>query len=130
MKMAPSLPWTAGLVPSGHRNEGLWRENAGRAGRVTYGPRARRCMWPPLRPVRLCREHASLGVVRPPGLPGLLERREAVRSIGMDVHRDFCEVAIVEGGVTRSGPRVASTPEDLTVFAQSLVPTDQVAMEN
>jgi hypothetical protein len=25
-----------------------------------------------------------------------------VRSIGMDVHRDFCEIAIAEGGSVRS----------------------------
>lgn len=39
--------------------------NAGRAGRrADYGLRARDSLWPPLRPTRLCCEHASVGVVR------------------------------------------------------------------
>ncbi len=53
-----------------------------------------------------------------------------VRCIGMDVHRDFCEVAVAENGGVRSGPRVLTTPEDLEVFAHSLSPTDHVALEN
>jgi transposase len=52
-----------------------------------------------------------------------------VRFIGLDVHKDFCEVAVVEGDVCRSGPPVRSTPVDLEVFAQSLGPTDQVVLE-
>ena len=47
----------------------------------------------------------------------------------MDVHKDFCEVAVVEGAACFSGPRVASTPEELEVFAQSLGPKDQVVLE-
>ncbi|MHB8512083.1 MAG: hypothetical protein ACYDCC_07850, partial [Actinomycetota bacterium] len=46
-----------------------------------------------------------------------------MRSIGLDVHRDFCEVAIIEDGIIRSAPRVRTTPEDLLGFAQSLSPT-------
>jgi len=53
-----------------------------------------------------------------------------VRHIGLDVHRDFCEVAIIEDGVIGSGPRVRTTPEDLLLFAQSLAPTDEVVLEN
>src|SRR4051812_42005051 len=53
----------------------------------------------------------------------------AGRSIGLDVHRDFCEVAIAAGGRARSAGRVATTPEQLEVFAQSLAPTDRVVME-
>src|SRR5918998_1240975 len=48
----------------------------------------------------------------------------------MDVHRDFCEVAIlddVSGRRTRG--RVATTLEDLQQFAQSLGPEDRVALE-
>jgi transposase len=59
------------------------------------------------------------------------DRKEtAVRTIGMDVHRDFCEVAIIEDGAVRSAPRVRTAPEDLLVFAQSLAPTDEVVLEN
>jgi transposase len=52
-----------------------------------------------------------------------------VRFIGLDVHKDFCEVAVVERGACWSGPRVRSTPEDLQVFAQSLGPKDHVVLE-
>jgi transposase len=51
------------------------------------------------------------------------------RAIGMDVHRDFCEVAIVAAGQTRSVGRIATTPAALEVFAASLAPTDRVALE-
>jgi hypothetical protein len=34
-----------------------------------------------------------------------------MRSIGIDIHRDFMEVAIAEGGAIRSGPRVVMDPE-------------------
>ena len=51
------------------------------------------------------------------------------RAIGLDVHRDFCVVAICEEGRVRSGARVPSTPEGLTVLAQSLVKSDRVALE-
>jgi transposase len=51
------------------------------------------------------------------------------RAIGLDVHRDFCVVAICEDGKVRSAGRVASTPEGLGVLAQSLLPTDRVALE-
>jgi len=52
-----------------------------------------------------------------------------VRAIGLDIHRSFCEVAIHEGGESRSAGRVATTPEALGVFASSLGPEDWVAME-
>jgi transposase len=51
------------------------------------------------------------------------------RSVGLDVHRDFCEVAILdEQGGRRSG-RLPSTPEDLQLFAESLAHDDRVALE-
>jgi transposase len=53
-----------------------------------------------------------------------------VRFIGLDVHKDFCEVAVVQGAACFSGPRVASTPEELEVFAQSLGPKGRVVMAN
>ena len=51
------------------------------------------------------------------------------RSIGLDVHRDFCEVAIADGGRARSAGRIDTTPEQLELFAQSLAPTDRVVLE-
>jgi transposase len=52
-----------------------------------------------------------------------------VRSIGLDVHRDFCEVAISEGGRARTAGRVAARREQLELFAGSLAPTDRVVLE-
>jgi transposase len=52
-----------------------------------------------------------------------------MRSIGLDIHRDFCEVAIAEGGEVRSPGRIEMTPEALELFAGSLASTDQVALE-
>jgi transposase len=52
-----------------------------------------------------------------------------MRFIGMDVHRDFCEVAIWEAGDVRSAGRVLTNDEDLGLFARSLGTDDEVAME-
>ena len=51
------------------------------------------------------------------------------RAIGLDVHREFCEVAICEDGKTRSAGRVPATPEGITALAESLVASDRVALE-
>jgi transposase len=51
------------------------------------------------------------------------------RAIGLDVHRDFCVVAICEDGEVRSGARVPSTPEGLSLLGESLVASDRVALE-
>ncbi|RDI73180.1 Transposase IS116/IS110/IS902 family [Gaiella occulta] len=51
------------------------------------------------------------------------------RCIGMDVHRDFCEVAIWDAGEVVRAPRVPSRPGQLQEFALQLRPTDRVAME-
>jgi transposase len=51
------------------------------------------------------------------------------RAIGLDVHRDFCVVAVCEEGRVRSGARVPSTPEGLRTLAESLVRSDRVALE-
>ena len=52
-----------------------------------------------------------------------------MRSIGLDIHRDFAEAAIAEGGEVRSAGRIEMTPEALELFAQSLGRDDQVALE-
>jgi transposase len=51
------------------------------------------------------------------------------RAIGVDLHRDFCVIAIYENGAVRSAGRVKTTPEALEAFAASLEPTDRVAIE-
>jgi hypothetical protein len=52
-----------------------------------------------------------------------------MRSIALDVHRDFCEVAVKEGGEVRSRGRIKTSPPELELFARSLAPSDQVALE-
>jgi transposase len=52
-----------------------------------------------------------------------------MRQIGLDVHQGFCEVAVREGGQTRSAGRVATGRVALELFAQSLCSSDAVAME-
>ena len=78
---------------------------------------------------------ARIGRCRLPAGSPFVQRVEegevgsAGRAFGLDVHRDFCEVAIVEGGALRSAGRIATTPDALELFAQSLAPTDRVALE-
>ncbi|HEY8779913.1 MAG TPA: IS110 family transposase, partial [Solirubrobacterales bacterium] len=52
-----------------------------------------------------------------------------MRWIGLDVHRDFCEVAIAERGEVRLAGRVKTEPEALALFAQSLAGNDEVTLE-
>src|SRR5579863_2072314 len=51
------------------------------------------------------------------------------RCIGLDVHREFAQVAVWEDGVVRQAGQVPATPEGLRLFADSLAPTDEVALE-
>ncbi|HYA45194.1 MAG TPA: IS110 family transposase [Acidimicrobiales bacterium] len=52
-----------------------------------------------------------------------------MRFVGLDVHRDFCEVAIFEDGHLRRHPRVPARPRALEEFASSLLATDRVGLE-
>jgi transposase len=52
-----------------------------------------------------------------------------MRAIALDVHIDFCEVAIAEGGGVRSVGRIKTTPQEIELFAQSLGQDDRVALE-
>ena len=52
-----------------------------------------------------------------------------MRAVALDVHRDFCEVAIVEEGRLRSAGRIETRPVTLELFAQSLDASDRVALE-
>jgi transposase len=47
----------------------------------------------------------------------------------LDVHRDFCEVAICEAGAVRSAGRIETSQEALELFARSLGSADRVAFE-
>jgi transposase len=52
-----------------------------------------------------------------------------VRAVALDVHRDFCEVAIVAEGRVRSAGRIEARPEALELFGQSLDARDWVVLE-
>jgi hypothetical protein len=55
---------------------GIWENADGQAVLLSDGLRARLAHWPPLRLVRLCREHESVCVVLPAASPGqIVERR-------------------------------------------------------
>jgi transposase len=52
-----------------------------------------------------------------------------VRFFGLDVHLDFCEIAVAEGGEVSQLGRIASKPEAIREFAASLGGEDQVVLE-
>ena len=51
------------------------------------------------------------------------------RNIGLDVHRDFCEVACCHAGKVTHWPRVSARPAPLKEFGEQLGPEDRVALE-
>jgi transposase len=51
------------------------------------------------------------------------------RCIGMDVHREFAQLAVWEDGKVRQAGKIALTAEALRVFCDSLGPEDEVAIE-
>src|SRR3954453_19970171 len=105
------------------------RTQVGQAG-LDDGLRARAFQWPPLRLARLRCERGSVDVVCPPVLrESITARRDEVRAVALDVHRDFCEVAIVAEGRLRSAGRIEARPEALELFGQSLDVGDWVALE-
>jgi transposase len=55
--------------------------------------------------------------------------KSARRCIGLDVHRDFAQVAIWQDGEVRQAGRFGTTPERVRAFADSLGPADEVALE-
>ena len=58
-----------------------------------------------------------------------MQSRLERRCIGLDVHRDFAQVAIWQGGVVKQVGRFATTPAEVRAFAQGLGPADEVALE-
>ncbi len=53
-----------------------------------------------------------------------------MRFFGLDVHLDFCEVAVVQDGKVSRVGRVDSTPEAIREFAAGLNGSDQVVLES
>ncbi len=52
-----------------------------------------------------------------------------MRAIGLDIHRDFCEVAIADGGRVRAAGRVGTAPAEIEAFAAGLRADDTVTLE-
>ncbi|MBV9941063.1 MAG: hypothetical protein JO262_02950 [Solirubrobacterales bacterium] len=51
------------------------------------------------------------------------------RCIGLDVHREFAQIALLEDGRVRQVGQISLTDEGLRIFADSLGPEDEVAIE-
>jgi transposase len=51
------------------------------------------------------------------------------RCFGLDVHRDFAQVAIWQDGEITQAGRFGTRPEEVRAFADSLGPHDEVALE-
>src|SRR3954454_11820493 len=79
---------------------------------VALRARIRRCRLPMVLPCRRTRRRELL-----------------VRAIGLDVHRDFCEVAISEAGNVRSQAGSRPAPKCSRAFAASLTTDDRVVLE-
>lgn len=52
-----------------------------------------------------------------------------MRTIGMDIHRSFAQVAFLEGGVIKDERRLELTRDAVLAFAQTLRPDDEVVLE-
>ena len=116
------------------------RTQDGQADSWTMGSEPGLCRWPPLRlvrlrferecvDVRLRFERECVDVVCPRLLPETTSEEDQVRDIALDVHIDFCEVAIAEDGQVRSAGRIKTKPDEIELFAQSLGSEDRVALE-
>ncbi len=52
-----------------------------------------------------------------------------VRYIGMAVHREFAQLAVLEDGLVRDEGKIGVTPEAVRQWAEGLRPDDEVALE-
>jgi transposase len=57
------------------------------------------------------------------------EKEAVMRTIALDVHRRFAEVAVHEEGALRRLGRIETSPADLRAFAVTLGPDDHVVLE-
>ena len=120
----------ASLLGSLRSGSGCLEEQLGQAD-LLFELRARVSTWPPLRPARLRCERESVFVVSARWfLTNKRVRKEMVRHIGMDVHRSFAQIAVVEDGLVRDEGKIGVKPEDLREWADTfLKPSDEVALE-
>jgi hypothetical protein len=71
----------------------------------------------PLRLARLRRERESVDVVCPPRLQQH-DKEVQMRAVALDVHGDFCEVAIGDQDGVRAAGRIKTRPDELELFAR------------
>src|SRR3954447_11193692 len=128
-----TAPWRRRCHPVADLGSANWdrglRENAGWAGRFARWASSpgfsvaapATCLVALRARIRRCR--------LPTGSPRVDERGGRVRAVALDVHRDFCEVAIVEEGRLRSAGRIKTRPDELELFARSPDERDVVALE-
>jgi transposase len=97
-----------------------------RLARIVLRARIGLCRCPAASPVRVCQplvgEVMVVSQVQPVA-------RRLGRAVGLDLHRDFCVIAICEEGLTYSAGRVPMTAEGLESLVASLGPSDRVVME-
>jgi Transposase len=86
--------------------------------------------------IRRCRFAHPLPIEKVPfvergnAMPGISTRvKSARRCIGLDVHREFAQVAIWQDGQVSQAGRFATTPEQVRAFADGLSRYDEVALE-
>lgn len=51
------------------------------------------------------------------------------RKIGMDIHRDFAQIAMVEDGFLKDAGQIGCRPQELRAWAETLREDDEVASE-
>jgi hypothetical protein len=61
-------------------------------------------------------------VARETTVETMMEARARRRCIGLDVHREFAQVAVSQGGLVIQAGRFATTPEGVRAFAEELGP--------
>src|SRR3954451_24690930 len=80
--------------------------------------------------IRRCRfAHPLPSMVMIVGGRTAMQTDAARRCIGLDVHREFAQVAIWQNGLVTQAGRFATTPEGVRAFAEGLGPVDEVALE-
>jgi transposase len=70
-----------------------------------------------------------VSVARPFPFVNWREEKQMARFIGLDIHRDFAQVAVLEDGVLTDAGQVDCRPAALRAWAAGLRPTDEIALE-
>lgn len=52
-----------------------------------------------------------------------------MRTFGLDVHKHFAEIAILEGSAPPRRQRIGTSPAELRAFARTLRPEDELVLE-